>query len=102
MKHCIDCGKELPTFLDEFGELGKEKCQSCFLEAQWKQPANEIETLQEEISDLDEKIDDLDEQIEELEDECRPYEIDRARKQKRLDELVRLTANKEGLFGNLH
>jgi septal ring factor EnvC (AmiA/AmiB activator) len=95
MKHCIDCGKELATSLEEFGEIGKEKSQSCFLEEQWKQPENEIETLQDEISDLDEKIDELDEQIEELEDECRPLEIDRARKQKRLDELVRLTTNEE-------
>ena len=28
---CIDCGRVLPSGLETFGDLGREKCQLCFL-----------------------------------------------------------------------
>lgn len=36
MKTCVDCGCDLPTPLDEFGEIGEERCQTHWLEHQWQ------------------------------------------------------------------
>lgn len=63
MKTCLDCGDDLPTPLDEFGDIGDERCMSHFLEYQWNKPDRTIEALTELKEELEFKKESLEDRI---------------------------------------
>ena len=56
MKTCTVCGVQLPTPLDEFGDMRAVVCRDCFLNPL---PINtsEIESLKEELADVESDLD---------------------------------------------
>lgn len=78
MKTCSnpDCNKELHSPLEEFGEIGDEVCQSCFLNGQEQTKKNEkqIADYQKKIESIESEIEDLEDEINQLRQELWDYE----------------------------
>ena len=73
MKTCVDCGCDLPTPLDEFGDIGKERCEHCHLEYLWndRKSSSELhllEAIDEANADVENARDELDEAEDRLRD----------------------------------
>jgi hypothetical protein len=48
MKTCVDCGCDLPTPLDEFGDIDEERCEHCHLEYLWNDRKSPAELAMED------------------------------------------------------
>ena len=63
MKKCSSCGKELPTSLDEYGDIREPVCSGCFLSGSYQSQAEKDEDA-ERIAELEEEMRDAQEQEE--------------------------------------
>ena len=58
MKVCAVCGKELPTPIDEYGELRTPVCVGCFLEhkADWPTKREQLFKIEKRIDETQERL----------------------------------------------
>jgi predicted nucleic acid-binding Zn-ribbon protein len=87
MKICSVCEADLLTSLDEYGDMRKPVCRSCFLEGEPGDSDVRILELEDEIRDLEEELEGVEHEIDDLESQKWDLKHDIRAKRKEIAEI---------------